>query len=321
LPAGRDQTEDKALAALRADSIAIYGYAWSIAFESEMTYVLGSMIGVGNAAAIVEALGVVGAVTGGIAGAAFIPLATLAVFAYVLEESKMGDVSGAVDAVGIASSSGILLSLPFSAGFSPPGNPLLFSNVWGPRFDLGLGLLSAGSPIEVELATMGGFTTMTQPGYLNDEAELQNWQSSLTNGTVGAGPGSASPISAPTSSPSPTPGSSPISQQGYGSPGFTFSYDGMSLGLGDFGDPSDESSSSPSFNGSGFNMTMTMSVSGSGATEAPSEPPPFNDAPTFDDGSPFNDAPPFDNHPFDNGFDNGFDNSFGDGFGDGFDDE
>jgi hypothetical protein len=308
LPASRDQTEDKAWAALKADSIAIYGYAWSLAFESEMTFALGSIVGVGSASVIVEALGVAGAITAGLAGAAFIPLATLAALAYVVEENQIGDVSRGIDAVGMATSPGTLLSLPFSSGFSPPGNPSLFSNVWGPRFDLGLGLLSAGTPVEVELAGMGGFTTMTQPGYQNDEAELQNWQTSLTNGSVGSPAGSPSPAPGPTPLPSPTSGPIPISQQGYGPSGFAFSYDGMTLGIGDFGFQSDEaSSSSSSFNGNGFNMTM--SVGGSGASEAPAEPPPFNDAPTFDDGSPFNDSPPFDNHPFDNGFDN-FDNSF-----------
>ena len=263
MPASRDQTEDKAWAALKADSIAIYGYAWSLAFESEMTFALGSVVGVGSATVIVEALGVAGAITAGMAGAALIPLATFAAFAYVLDESRMGEVSRGIDAIGMASSPGTLLLMPFSPAFSPPDNPSLFANVRGPQFDLALGLLSAGTPTEIELAAMGGFTTMTQPGYQNDEAELQNWQSSLTNGAERSGPGFPSPEPGPTPSPSPTAGPSPNSQQGYGSPGFTFPYDGMSLGIGDFGDPSDQSSSSSSsFNGSG--LTMTISVGGSG---------------------------------------------------------
>lgn len=261
---------------------------------------------------------IAGGISLGFAGVAILGTAVLVTAAELGVNSS--DVSSGFDALGLATSPGTLSLIPISLAFSPLGDPTLAARVWGPGVDLGLGVLTAGNPELVKIAGMGYGVTATQSGYQADEATLQNWESSLTNGSVGSLPGLPSPAPAPTPTPSPTPGPSPTTSQSLGSQGYVFPYDGMILGSGDIGYGSDEGSSyssySSSFNDNGFNMTMT--INGSGASGAPSEPP-FNDAPSFDDGSPFNDAPPFDNHPFDNGgFDNGgFDDS---GFdNDGFD--
>ena len=330
MPGDRDKWEGKALTTLEGSASTIYGYALGAAFESQIlpsiAYYLVPLVGESAALASAEVIVAVGAAVGGIglagAGAAIVVTAALVAVAE-LPGVQPSAVSSGFDALGLATSPGTLALIPISPRFSPPDDPSLAARVWGPGVDLGLGVFTAGNPELLKVAGLGYGITATQSDYQVDEANLQNWLSSLTNGSAGPSPRpSPTPGPTPTPTPGPTPGPSSGIQQTLGSQGYVFPFDGSALGSGDLSYGSDEGSSysayssySSSFNGNGFTMTTTINVSGT--PDVPGEPP-FADAPPFDDGSPFNDAPPFDNHPFDNGFDNGFDNSF-DNFDNSFD--
>jgi hypothetical protein len=324
LPGDRDNWGGKAFTTFEGSALAIYGYALGEAFKAQIlpsiAYYLVPLVGESDALAIAGAIVATGEIAGalsvGFAGGVI--LGAVGLMAVAAAGGKSSDISSGFDVLGMITP-GTVFSMPIGLALSPADDPTLVSRVGGPGIDLALGVLTAGNPELLKVAGIGYGITATQSDYQVDEANLQNWVSSLTNGSAGSLP-RPSPTPGPT--PTPTPGPSSTFPQSFGSQGYVFPFDGSALGSGDLGYESDEGSSysyssSSSFNGNGFNMTMT--INSSGASEAPSEPP-FNDAPPFDDGSPFNDAPPFDNHPFnDGGFnDGGFnDGGFDDG---GFDD-
>lgn len=272
MPGDRDNWEGKAITTLEGSALTIYGYNLGAAFGSQIlpsiAYYLVPLLGESDALAIAGAIVTAGEIAGGIslgfAGVAILGTAVLVTAAELGVNSS--DVSSGFDALGLATSPGTLSLIPISLAFSPLGDPTLAARVWGPGVDLGLGVLTAGNPELVKIAGMGYGVTATQSGYQADEATLQNWESSLTNGSVGSLPGLPSPAPAPTPTPSPTPGPSPTTSQSLGSQGYVFPYDGMILGSGDIGYGSDEGSSyssySSSFNDNGFNMTMTINGSG-----------------------------------------------------------
>lgn len=274
----RDGVRGNLYAGLGSDVAGLAGFAYSrylaaqIAEEGSVA-LLGGLLEIAEGTVLASAIVGAGGIFGAFAIMTAPALLTLWAFEAASDDSRMGDISSGLNAVGFVTPTTLLLA-PISPLISPSSNPFLTATVWGARGDAVLGVVTAGSIGEVVASVAGSYITMSQPDYEAQAVQLQNYWSSGQN--------SFSPSPGPT--PSPAPGPTPSNSVAPGAPsggGIDPDMYPIAPGAGDFwfgasdGGSYGDGGYSGSFNGDGFTVTTTIGV----APAPPVDPPVIPDPP------------------------------------------